>query len=148
MKKKKKPTKADIYTGTCNADAIFANKGANGELQTRSEGAALCICSFTWTMTFADDIVIYSESRQQIEEKHERWRFALERIGMKVSCSKTEYMCVNEIVTSGVFRLQGAEVVKVQKFKNLGTTEQRRLWRIECMQDGTAGEESLGGSDL
>ncbi|KAK3539681.1 hypothetical protein QTP70_011632 [Hemibagrus guttatus] len=40
-----------------------------------------------WTMMFADDIVICSESREQMEENLERWRFALERRGMKVSGS-------------------------------------------------------------
>ncbi|KAK3506081.1 hypothetical protein QTP70_021893, partial [Hemibagrus guttatus] len=54
-----------------------------------------------WTMMFADDIVICSESREQVEENLERWRFALERRGMKVSRSKTEYMCVNEREGSG-----------------------------------------------
>ncbi|KAK3556555.1 hypothetical protein QTP70_009541 [Hemibagrus guttatus] len=66
-----------------------------------------------WTMMFADDIVICSESREQVEENLERWRFALERRGMKVSRSKTEYMCVNEREGSGTVRLQGEEVKKV-----------------------------------
>ncbi|KAK3543979.1 hypothetical protein QTP70_032740, partial [Hemibagrus guttatus] len=77
-----------------------------------------------WTMMFADDIVICSESREQVEENLERWRFALERRGMKVSCSKTEYMCVNEREGSGTVRLQGEEVKKVQEFKDLGSTVQ------------------------
>ncbi|KAK3559113.1 hypothetical protein QTP86_004101 [Hemibagrus guttatus] len=38
-----------------------------------------------WTMMFADDIVICSESREQVEENLERWRFALERRAMKVN---------------------------------------------------------------
>ncbi|KAK3506727.1 hypothetical protein QTP70_018270 [Hemibagrus guttatus] len=77
-----------------------------------------------WTMMFADDIVIFSESREQVEESLERWRFALERGGMKVSHSKTEYMCVNEREGSGTVRLQGEEVKKVQEFKYLGSTVQ------------------------
>ncbi|KAK3513352.1 hypothetical protein QTP70_012352 [Hemibagrus guttatus] len=77
-----------------------------------------------WTMMFADDIVICSESREQVEENLERWRFALERRGMKVSHSKTEYMCVNEREGSGTVRLQGEEVMKVQEFKYLGSTVQ------------------------
>ncbi|KAK3525856.1 hypothetical protein QTP70_010934 [Hemibagrus guttatus] len=77
-----------------------------------------------WTMMFADDIVICSESREQVQEKLERWRFALERRGMKVSRSKTEYMCVNEREGSGTVRLQGEEVKKVQEFKYLGSTVQ------------------------
>ncbi|KAK3543875.1 hypothetical protein QTP70_030042, partial [Hemibagrus guttatus] len=77
-----------------------------------------------WTMMFADDIVICSESREQVEENLERWRFALERRGMKVSRSKTEYMCVSEREGSGTVRLQGEEVKKVQEFKYLGSTVQ------------------------
>ncbi|KAK3545034.1 hypothetical protein QTP86_033232 [Hemibagrus guttatus] len=77
-----------------------------------------------WTMMFADDIVICSESREQVEENLERWRFSLERRGMKVSRSKTEYMCVNEREGSGTVRLQGEEVKKVQEFKYLGSTVQ------------------------
>ena len=44
-----------------------------------------------WTMMFADDIVICSESREQGKRT---WRSGgeLERRGIKVICSKTEYM--------------------------------------------------------
>ena len=49
-----------------------------------------------WTMMFADDIVICSESKERVEEKLESWMYALERRGMKVNRRKTEYTCVNE----------------------------------------------------
>ncbi|KAK3573699.1 hypothetical protein QTP86_032064 [Hemibagrus guttatus] len=43
-----------------------------------------------WTMMFADDIVICSESREQVEENLERWRFVLERRGMKVEALQNQ----------------------------------------------------------
>ncbi|KAL3978871.1 hypothetical protein ACER0C_019933 [Sarotherodon galilaeus] len=38
-----------------------------------------------WILMFADDTVICSESREQVEESPERWRCVLERRGMEVS---------------------------------------------------------------
>lgn len=58
-----------------------------------------------WTVMFADNIVICSESRV------ERWSYAPERRGMKVSPSKTEYMCVNEKDQSGAPRLERGEIM-------------------------------------
>ena len=54
----------------------------------------------------------------------ERWRYALERRGMKVSHNKTEYICVNQRNPSGMARLPGAEMKKVEDFKYLGSTVQ------------------------
>ncbi|KAK3524947.1 hypothetical protein QTP86_011480 [Hemibagrus guttatus] len=55
-----------------------------------------------WTMMFADDIVICSESREQVEENLERWRFALERRGMKVSRIQSNGECGKEPFKSGL----------------------------------------------
>ncbi|KAI5628469.1 receptor tyrosine-protein kinase erbB-3 precursor [Silurus asotus] len=85
-----------------------------------------------WIMMFADDIVICCKSREQVEESLERWRYALERRGMKLSRSKTEYMCVNEREGSGVVRLQGEELQKVEEFKYLGSIVQSNG---ECVRE-------------
>ncbi|XP_051787950.1 uncharacterized protein LOC127529167 [Erpetoichthys calabaricus] len=77
-----------------------------------------------WTVMFADDTVICSDSREQVEETLERWRYALGRRGMKVNRNKTEYMCVNEQEVSGMVRMQEVELAKVDEFKYLGSTVQ------------------------
>ncbi|KAK3525223.1 hypothetical protein QTP86_023307 [Hemibagrus guttatus] len=78
-----------------------------------------------WTMMFADDIVICSESREQVEENLERWRFALERRGMKVSRSKTEYMCVNEREGSGTVR-DSLQVLQLHEARMLQDLERKQ----------------------
>ena len=47
-----------------------------------------------WTMMFADDVVICAERQEEVEERLERWRRALEDRGMRISRKKTEYLCV------------------------------------------------------
>ena len=104
------------------------------------QGSALSPCLFTmvmdrmtddireeapWTMMFADDIVICSESKERVEEKLESWRYALERRGMKVNRRKTENMCVNERQVKGTGKMQ-EEVAKVEDFKYVGSTVQSK----------------------
>ena len=48
-----------------------------------------------WTMLFAHDIVICEETREEVERRLESWKCALERRGMKVNRSNTEYLCIN-----------------------------------------------------
>ena len=76
-------------------------------------------------MMFADEIVLVRESREKIEQGLERWRNSFERRGMKVSRTKTEYLCANEHeVRFPTVTLGGAEVPKVEEFKYLGSTVQ------------------------
>ena len=72
---------------------------------------------------FVDDIVICNESKEQVEKNSlERWRYILERRGMKVSRSKTEYMCVNVRSDGETVLVQGVKVPKVKEFRYLGST--------------------------
>ena len=48
-----------------------------------------------WMTLFADDTVICTETREEVEQILVCWRYALERREMKVSRSKTKYLCVN-----------------------------------------------------
>lgn len=72
-------------------------------------------------MLCADDIVLCSETREELERKLENWREVLKGRGMKISETKGEYM-TNEAGEgmNCTIRLNG-EVKRVEKFKYLGT---------------------------
>ena len=75
----------------------------------------------SWNMMLTDDIVICSESKEQVERSLERWRYALERREMKVSRST----CVwNKRGYGETVLLQGVEVSKVKEFMYLRSTVQ------------------------
>ena len=78
----------------------------------------------TWTMLFADDIVICEETREEVEQRLESWRYALERRGMKVSSSKTEYLRINGGNDDETVKMEDTKVPRVKEFKYLGSTMQ------------------------
>ncbi|XP_071718859.1 uncharacterized protein [Rutidosis leptorrhynchoides] len=45
-----------------------------------------------WCLIFADDIVLVSESKEELNRRLEQWRVALEGNGLKISRQKTEYL--------------------------------------------------------
>ena len=66
-------------------------------------------------MLFADNIVIFSKGKQQVEKSLERWIYALEHRGMKVSRSKTgvhvyEWKWKGKILVAGGRREEGERV--------------------------------------
>ena len=77
-----------------------------------------------WTMLFADDIVICKETREEVERRLESWKYALERRGMKVSRSKTEYLCINGENDDETVKMEDTKVPRVKEFKCLGSTVQ------------------------
>ena len=77
-----------------------------------------------WTMLFADDIVICEETREEVERRLESWKYALERRGMKVSRSKTDYLCINGGNDDVTVKMEDTKVPRVKEFKYLGSTVQ------------------------
>ena len=77
-----------------------------------------------WTMLFADDMMICQETREEVEWRLECWRYALERRGMKVSRSKTEYLCINGGNDDKTLKMEDTKVARVNEFKHLGSTVQ------------------------
>ena len=73
-------------------------------------------------MQFADNIVICKETRENVERRLESWKYALERTGMKVSRSKTKYLCINGGNDDETVKMKDAKVPRVKEFKYLGST--------------------------
>ena len=74
-----------------------------------------------WMMLFADDIVICKETRKEVEWRLECWRYVLERRGIKVSRSKTEYLCLNAGNEKKTMKMKDTKVPRVKEFKYLGS---------------------------
>ncbi|KAK3517536.1 hypothetical protein QTP70_012618 [Hemibagrus guttatus] len=84
-----------------------------------------------WTMMFADDIVICSESREQVEENLERWRFALERRRMKVSRIQSNGECGKEKISARIKGKVYRTVVRLAMPYGLETVSLRKRQESE-----------------
>ena len=63
-----------------------------------------------WHMLFAHDIVLSRHNRRELEDDLEIWRNALERRGLKVSRSKTEYLEAEGVDDGEELKLQGEKL--------------------------------------
>ena len=89
-------------------------------------------------MLFVDDIVICKETRKKVKQRIECWRHALKR-GMKISRSKTKYLCINGGNDKETEKMEDTKVPKVKEFKYLGSTVQKSgscereiKWRVQA----------------
>ena len=72
-----------------------------------------------WAMLFVDDLVLVSETVEEVEEELERWRAVIENKGLRISRSKTEYLVPSH--QQGVVKLEGEPLPSVNSFKYLGS---------------------------
>ncbi|KAL5181843.1 LINE-1 retrotransposable element ORF2 protein [Glycine soja] len=79
-------------------------------------------------MLFADDIVLLGESREELNERLETWRRALETHGFRLSRSKSEYMeCKfnkRRRVSNSEVKIGDHTIPQVTRFKYLGSVIQ------------------------
>ena len=72
-----------------------------------------------WAMLFADDLVLVSETAEEVEEYLERWRAIIENKGLIICRSKTEYLVQSH--QQGVVKLEGEPLPSVNSIKYLGS---------------------------
>ena len=75
-----------------------------------------------WDMLFADDIVLCRKNYRKLEDDLEILRNTLERRGLKVSRSKTEYLRIGGVDDGEELKLQKKKVKRAKNFKYLGST--------------------------
>ncbi|KAK6755369.1 hypothetical protein RB195_014003 [Necator americanus] len=74
-----------------------------------------------WTLLFADDVMLASESRDDLQKQVQSWKDRLQQYGLRLNTSKTEYMECGIRIKDGSIRVDGTELNKVNCFKYLGS---------------------------
>ncbi|ETN70394.1 reverse transcriptase [Necator americanus] len=68
-----------------------------------------------WTLLFPDDVMLASESRGDLQKKEQSWKDRLQRHGLHLNTSKTEYMECGPRIEDGSICVDGTELNKVIK---------------------------------
>ena len=75
-----------------------------------------------WDMLLADDIVRSRQNFRELEDDLEIWRNALEKRGLKMSWSKTEYLKAGDVDDGEELKLQREKLKRAKNCKYLGST--------------------------
>ena len=67
-----------------------------------------------WNVLFAYDVAVNGETSEEVEERLEEWRSAMEVRGMKVSRGETEYLCMGNQELEREVRMQSEPSPRVQ----------------------------------
>ena len=68
--------------------------------------------------------MICKETKEEVEQRLQCWRYTSKRRGMKVNRSKTEYQCINGGNDKETVKMEDTEVPRIKEFKYLGSTVQ------------------------
>ena len=73
-----------------------------------------------WTLLYADDVMLASEDRQELEWLTQAWSDQLARFGLRLNVRKTEYLTTS-VDQPGTISVDGAQLPRTEVFKYLGS---------------------------
>jgi hypothetical protein len=83
------------------------------------------------TLIYADDVVVWGDTREEVQNKIDKWSEETEKMGLRVSAEKSESMTVERKVRHGNIgiKLRNGCLKEVKEFKYLGSvlTNQAKL---------------------
>ncbi|EYC05467.1 hypothetical protein Y032_0082g1602 [Ancylostoma ceylanicum] len=74
-----------------------------------------------WTLLFADDIVLASEDKHDLELQTQAWSDRLAQFGLRLNVKKTEYL-TTDVNEDGTIKVNGIDLARTETFKYLGST--------------------------
>ncbi|VDP06675.1 unnamed protein product [Heligmosomoides polygyrus] len=75
----------------------------------------------SWTLLYADDVMLASEDKGELERELQAWCDRLERFGLRLNVKKTEYL-TTDVTESSSIKVNGIELPRTAVFKYLGST--------------------------
>ncbi|EYB98254.1 hypothetical protein Y032_0133g1802 [Ancylostoma ceylanicum] len=74
-----------------------------------------------WTLLYADDVMLASEQKEDLQRQTQAWSERLARFGLRLNVKKTEYMTTNLDELSTI-QVDGNDLRRTDYFKYLGST--------------------------
>ncbi|EYC44065.1 hypothetical protein Y032_0473g2104 [Ancylostoma ceylanicum] len=77
--------------------------------------------SAPWTLLYADDVMLTSEQKEDLERQTQAWSERLARFSLRLNVKKTEYMMTN-LDEHSTIQVDGNDIRRTDYFKYLGST--------------------------
>ncbi|EYB87752.1 hypothetical protein Y032_0258g463 [Ancylostoma ceylanicum] len=74
-----------------------------------------------WKLLFADDIVLASEDRHELELQTQAWSDRMAQFGLRLNVKKTEYL-TTDVNKNGTIKVNSTGLARTETFKYLGST--------------------------
>ncbi|XGW02685.1 hypothetical protein V3C99_014597 [Haemonchus contortus] len=73
-----------------------------------------------WTLLYADDVMLASEDKSELESQVQTWSDRLAMFGLRLNVKKTEYLTTDSS-EPGSIKINGTELTRTTTFKYLGS---------------------------